>query len=100
MSKEENILEAHFRIYEALVFIISCYDINYAYKYINNINKKTFKNYFTVIKTDDPAKINSHKLTVEAARGARNRRHEQNRVRGAAIIISKAVTYLVSSGFI
>jgi len=58
MSKEENILEAHFRIYESLIFIISCYDINYAYKYINNINKKTFKNYFTVIKTDDPTKIN------------------------------------------
>jgi len=57
-TKEENILEAHFRIYNSLTFIISCYDVEYAYKYINNLNKKTYKNYFTVIKTDDPTKIN------------------------------------------
>ena len=57
-TNKENILEAHFRIYESLIFIVSCYDIEYAYKYLNNLNKKTFKNYFTVVKTDDPAKIN------------------------------------------
>jgi len=45
-------------------------------------------------------KQNSHKLTVEAARGASNSRHERNRVRGMARIMNTVVTYLVSSSFI
>ena len=45
-------------------------------------------------------KENSHKLTVEAARGTSNSRHERNRVRGMARIINTVVTYLVNSSFI
>ena len=50
---EENILQAHVRIYKKLIFVISCYDIDYAYDYIHNINDKTFKRFFKVIKTND-----------------------------------------------
>ncbi len=45
-------------------------------------------------------KQNAHKLTVKATRSDRNGRHERNRVRGTVLIISKVVTYLVSSSFI
>ena len=55
---EENILSAHFRIYGKLVFIISCYDIDYATDYAQNLNKKTFKNFFKVIKSNDIKIIN------------------------------------------
>jgi len=54
----ENIFQAHFRIYNSLIFMISCYDIDYAYTYLNNLNNKTFKNYFKVIKSDDSNIIN------------------------------------------
>jgi hypothetical protein len=57
-ESSENILQAHFRIYNSLIFMISCYDIDYAYTYLNNLNNKTFKNYFKVIKTNDPEVIN------------------------------------------
>ena len=57
--KEENILEAHARIYKSLIFMISCYDTNYAFKYLDILNKKTFNNYFTIIKTDDTKEINN-----------------------------------------
>jgi len=50
---EENILNAHVRIYKKLIFIISCYDIDYATDYAQNLNKKTFKNFFKVIKTNN-----------------------------------------------
>jgi hypothetical protein len=33
--------------------MISCYDIDYAYTYLDNLNKKSFKNYFKVIKSND-----------------------------------------------
>ena len=39
----ENILEAHYRIYGHLIFMISCYDVEYATKYIKNLNNKTFQ---------------------------------------------------------
>lgn len=55
---EENILQAHFRIYNKLIFIISCYDIDYAYDYAQNLNSKTFKNFFKVIKSNDLNIIN------------------------------------------
>ena len=58
MSETENIFQAHFRIYNSLIFMISCYDIDYAYTYLNNLNNKTFKNYFKVIKSDDSNIIN------------------------------------------
>ena len=54
----ENILQAHFRIHKSLIFMISCYDIDYAYTYLNNLNNTTFKNYFKIIKTNDPEIIN------------------------------------------
>ena len=54
----ENIFQAHFRIYNSLIFMISCYDIDYAYTYLNNLNNKTFKNYFKVIKSNDSNIIN------------------------------------------
>ena len=54
----ENILQAHFRIHKSLIFMISCYDIDYAYTYLNNLNNTTFKNYFKIIKTNDPEVIN------------------------------------------
>ena len=54
----ENIFQAHFRIYDSLIFMISCYDIDYAYTYLNNLNNKTFKNYFKVIKSNDSNIIN------------------------------------------
>jgi hypothetical protein len=54
----ENIFQAHFRIYGSLIFMISCYDIDYAYKYLHNLNNKTFKNYFKIIKSNDSNKIN------------------------------------------
>jgi len=38
--------------------MISCYDIDYAYTYLNNLNNKTFKNYFKVIKSNDSNIIN------------------------------------------
>jgi hypothetical protein len=43
---------------------------------------------------------NTHKLRVKTVRGAKNDRHERNRVRGTVIIINTVVTYLVSSSFI
>jgi len=55
---EENILNAHYRIYDKLIFIISCYDIDYANDYAQNLNKKTFQNYFKVIKTNDIKIVN------------------------------------------
>jgi len=55
--KEENIFQAHYRIYNKLIFIISCFDIDYPEKYIKNINSKSFKNYFRIIKSDDPTYI-------------------------------------------
>lgn len=54
----ENIFQAHFRIYNSLIFMISCYDIDYAYDYLNNLNSKTFKNYFKIIKSNDSNIIN------------------------------------------
>jgi hypothetical protein len=58
MIETENIFQAHFRIYDSLIFMISCYDIDYAYTYLNNLNNKTFKNYFKVIKSNDSDIIN------------------------------------------
>lgn len=58
MSESENIFQAHFRIYNSLIFMISCYDIDYAYTYLNNLNNKSFKNYFKVIKSNDANIIN------------------------------------------
>jgi len=58
MIETENIFQAHFRIYNSLIFMISCYDIDYAYTYLNNLNNKTFKNYFKVIKSNDSNIIN------------------------------------------
>jgi hypothetical protein len=55
---EENILQAHVRIYKKLIFVISCYDIDYAYDYLNNLNSKTFKDFFKIIKTNDTKIIN------------------------------------------
>jgi len=55
---EENILDAHFRIFGKLIFIISCYDIDYAYDYADNLNKNSFKKFFTIIKTNDINIIN------------------------------------------
>jgi hypothetical protein len=58
MPKEENIFEAHNRIKGSLIFIISCYDTEYATKYIQNLNTKVYKKFFTIIKTDNTEKIN------------------------------------------
>jgi hypothetical protein len=58
MSESENIFQAHYRIYNSLIFMISCYDVDYAYTYLNNLNNKTFKNYFKVIKSNDSNIIN------------------------------------------
>ena len=58
MKEEENILQAHYRIYNKLIFIVSCYDPDYVLKYIKNLNNKTFKNYFKIFKSDDPKEIN------------------------------------------
>jgi len=55
---EENIIQAHVRIFSKLIFIISCYDIEYAYDYAHNLNSKTFKNFFKIIKTNDTKIIN------------------------------------------
>ena len=57
-ESSENILQAHFRIHKSLIFMISCYDTDYAYTYLNNLNNNTFKNYFKVIKTNDSEIIN------------------------------------------
>jgi hypothetical protein len=54
----ENIFEAHARIYKKLIFMISCYNPDYAMKYITNLNNKTFNNFFSVFKLDDPKEIN------------------------------------------
>ena len=54
----ENILEAHYRIHGHLIFMISCYDVEYATKYIKNLNNKTFDKYFTIVNTNDPKIIN------------------------------------------
>ncbi len=45
-------------------------------------------------------KQNAHTLTVKAASGASNGRHERDRLRVTVTIISTVVTYLVSSSFI
>jgi ADP-heptose:LPS heptosyltransferase len=55
---EENIIQAHFRIYNNLIFVISCYDIDYAYEYADNLNKKDLKNFFKIIKSNDINLIN------------------------------------------
>ena len=55
---EENILDAHFRIFKKLIFVISCYDIDYAYQYADNLNKNSFKKFFTIIKSNDINIIN------------------------------------------
>jgi hypothetical protein len=55
---EENILDAHFRIFGKLIFILSCYDIDYAYEYADNLNKNSFKKFFTIIKSNDIKIIN------------------------------------------
>ena len=41
--------------------------------------------------------MQKQKLTVKAARGASNSRHERNRIRGTVIIISTEFAYCVSS---
>jgi hypothetical protein len=41
--------------------------------------------------------MQKQKLTVKAARGASNSRHERNRIRGTVIIISTVFAYCVSS---
>jgi hypothetical protein len=41
---------------------------------------------------DEPAKIPCHTLTVKAARGSSNIRHERNRIRGTVTIISTVFT--------
>ena len=56
--KQENILEAHNRIYGHLIYMISCYDVEYAIKYLKNLNNKTFDKYFTIVNTNDPKIIN------------------------------------------
>ena len=55
---EENIFQAHARIHKKLIFMISCYDPDYALKYVTNLNNKTFKNFFKIFKLDDPTEIN------------------------------------------
>jgi hypothetical protein len=57
-NKQENILEAHYRIYGQLIFMISCYDTEYGIKYLKNLNNKTFDKYFTIVNTNDPKIIN------------------------------------------
>ncbi len=60
---EENILQAHSRIYNKLIFMISCYDPEYALNYVKNLNLKTFKNYFKVINSNDHDIINQYLIT-------------------------------------
>lgn len=55
---EENIFQAHARIYNKLIFIISCYDPDYAMKYVTNLNNKTFKLFFKIFKLDSSEEIN------------------------------------------
>jgi hypothetical protein len=55
---EEDILQAHVRIHHKLIFMISCYDPEYALKYVQNLNNKTFKNFFKIFKLDTPEEIN------------------------------------------
>lgn len=55
---EENIFEAHARIYKKLIFFISCYDTDYAMQYVSNLNNKTFKHFFKIFKLDTPEEIN------------------------------------------
>ena len=57
-TEEENIFEAYFRINNKLIFMISCYNPNYAMQYIKNLNNKTFKKYFKVFKPDTPNEFN------------------------------------------
>jgi hypothetical protein len=54
----ENIFEAYYRINHKLIFMISCFDPNYAMQYIKNLNNKTFKKYFKVFKSDNPKEFN------------------------------------------
>ena len=56
---EEDILQAHFRIHQKLIFMISCYDPEYALKYVQNLNNKTFKNFFKIFKLDTAEEINN-----------------------------------------
>jgi hypothetical protein len=55
---EENIFQAHARLYKKLIFMISCYDPEYAIKYITNLNNKTFNNYFKIFNLNDVTEIN------------------------------------------
>jgi len=55
---EENIFQAHARLYKKLIFMISCYDPEYAIKYITNLNNKTFNNYFKIFNLNDTTEIN------------------------------------------
>lgn len=55
---EENIFQAHYRIYNKLIFMVSCFNPNYAMQYLKNINNKTFKKYFKLFKSDEPKEIN------------------------------------------
>jgi len=57
-NSDENIFQAHYRIYNKLIFMISCYDVDYANNYIKNLNNKTFKKYFKVFKSNDSNEIN------------------------------------------
>jgi hypothetical protein len=56
--EEENIFEAYFRINKKLIFMISCYNPDYAMQYVRNLNNKTFKKYFKVFKPENPNEFN------------------------------------------
>jgi hypothetical protein len=57
-ESNENILQAYFRINNKLIFMISCYDPDYAMQYVKNLNNKTFKKYFKVFKSNEPKEFN------------------------------------------
>jgi len=55
---EENIFQAYFRLNNKLIFMVSCYDIDYAIQYVKNLNNKTFKKYFKVFKSNNTKEFN------------------------------------------
>jgi phosphoribosylanthranilate isomerase len=65
MEDSENIFEAYYRINHKLIFMVSCFDPDYAIQYIKNLNNKTFKKYFKVFKSDDPKEFNEIYKKIE-----------------------------------
>lgn len=58
-NTEENIFQAHLRIYKKLIFFVSCYDTDYALKYVTNLNNKSpINKFFKVFKSDNLTEIN------------------------------------------